>query len=415
MNLLQRLISRLPIGPQIPVYEPAREADDDSGWLRVPLLPTAPTLDLEDLHGERLLLQARAAHRHNPIAHAIVEQTTSFVLGGGAKVVAEDKRVQQVIDGFWHDHDNRLPQRIYAIHHELAVDGEQFIRFFADPLTGRTVIRQLNPHHITHIHTDPQDHETPLSYEYHDTLIPASEILHLTINKPSYALRGRSDLAPILPWLHKYSKWLDDRVLSNELKSALVWDVTLNNAGLQEINAARAAHATPPKRGSVLFHSDNETWKPINPQINASDASPDGRALRLMIATGALLPEHYLGEGGNANRATAAEMGLPAIKRFQRRQELFRSFLAAIVNRALDEATRVGRLGPRANRTFAVQFEELTTSPLDHLAAAVQSLTTSLNIAAQNNWVTPEEARRLWFRYHSQADESAPQGDTPSQ
>jgi len=75
----------------------------------------------------------------------------------------------------------------------------------------------------------------------------------------------------------------------------------------------------------------------------------------------------------------------------------------------LDEARRVGRLGPRANLSFSVQFEELTTSPLDHLAAAVKSLTDSLNVAAQNGWVTPEEARHLWYRYHAQADESAPQ------
>ncbi len=39
------------------------------------------------------------------------------------------------------------------------------------------------------------------------------------------------------------------------------------------------------------------------------------------------MPEHYLSEGGNANRATAAEMGLPAIKRMQRRQEYFRQIL----------------------------------------------------------------------------------------
>jgi hypothetical protein len=41
--------------------------------------------------------------------------------------------------------------------------------------------------------------------------------------------------------------------------------------------------------------------------------------LRWLIAAGASIPEHYLAEGGNANRATA-EIELPAMKRFQRRQ-----------------------------------------------------------------------------------------------
>jgi hypothetical protein len=74
----------------------------------------------------------------------------------------------------------------------------------------------------------------------------------------------------------------------------------------------------------VLFHNEVEEWKAVQPQIGAADVRDDGRALRLMIAVGAGMPEHYLAEGGNANRATAAEMGLPAIKRFQRRQEYFR-------------------------------------------------------------------------------------------
>src|SRR5687767_3902684 len=128
-----------------------------------------------------------------------------------------------------------------------------------------------------------------------------------------------------------------------------------------------------------------------------------------MVAAGALLPEHYLGEGGNVNRATAAEMGLPAIKRFQRRQEEFREFLSSIINRVLDEAQRAGRFGPRTNRSFAVQFEELTTSPLDQLASSVKTLTDSLAVASDRGWVSPDQAKRLWWRFAAQADESAPQ------
>lgn len=55
-------------------------------------------------------------------------------------------------------------------------------------------------------------------------------------------------------------------------------------------------------------------------------------------------------------------MGQPAIKRFQRRQEFFRQVLLRIVERVLDEAQRVGTLGPRVNRSVQVQFEELSPS-----------------------------------------------------
>ena len=252
--------------------------------------------------------------------------------------------------------------------------------------------------------------ETPLG----GTWIPSSEILHLPINKPSSSLRGRSDLATILPWLRLYSKQLKDHVHRTELLNLLVWDVTVQGAGMQEINNLRARHATPPPSGSVLFHNESESWKPITPDLHSQDASLQLRALRLMIATGSGLPEHYLGEGGNANRATAAEMGLPAMKRFQRMQQLFRAFLTRLINHVIDNAIAVGRLGPRVNRAFTVQFEELTTSPLPDVAAAVKDLTTSLALAAEKGWVTDEEARRLWWRYAAQADESAPQSSSQS-
>ena len=87
--------------------------------------------------------------------------------------------------------------------------------------------------------------------------------------------------------------------------------------------------------------------------------------------------------GGTVNRATAAEMGLPAMKRFQRRQELSRAMLTRIVERVVDEAMNKGRLGPRVNRSFVVQFEELSAAPIEGLAAATERLTQTLKVAEE--------------------------------
>ena len=43
------------------------------------------------------------AYNANPLAFAIIELSTSFVLGEGITVSANDKRVQQVIDAFWYN------------------------------------------------------------------------------------------------------------------------------------------------------------------------------------------------------------------------------------------------------------------------------------------------------------------------
>jgi hypothetical protein len=61
----------------------------------------------------------------------------------------------------------------------------------------------------------------------------------------------------------------------------------------------------------VIVHNEAETWTAVKPEISANDAFQDGRAIKLMVAVGATLPEHYLSDGDNNNRATATQMGLP--------------------------------------------------------------------------------------------------------
>src|SRR5687767_14309567 len=131
--------------------------------------------------------------------------------GGGATLVASDARVQRVVDLFWQDPDNAMDERIYRLLTELSLFGEQFVRYYVEPVTGRVVVRQLDPAYVTEIETDPEDVERVLRYRYQppsrsltsSTLngegewIPAGEVSHFALNKVSNALRGRGDLLPV--------------------------------------------------------------------------------------------------------------------------------------------------------------------------------------------------------------------------
>jgi hypothetical protein len=77
------------------------------------------------------------------------------------------------------------------------------------------------------------------------------------------------------------------------------------------------------------------------------------------------------------------------------------------VERALAEEVRIGRLGPRVDRGFAVEFDELGdlgASRRAELGGAVSGFTGALASAADRGWVTPEEARRLWWRFAGEAE-----------
>jgi hypothetical protein len=97
-------------------------------------------------------------------------------------------------------------------------------------------------------------------------------------------------------------------------------------------------------------------------------------------------------------------MGLPAVKRFQRRQEYFRQVLLEICGRVVVEAKRVGLLGPRVDVALTVQFEELLPSGMDNQGAAAKAYAEALAVAEERGWVRNEEARRLWWRYVGEAE-----------
>lgn len=103
------------------------------------------------------------AYNANPLAFAIIEITTSFVLGKGVTVAASQPAVQRVLMDFWRDPDNHMETRVYALCTELALYGEQFVRFFVNPYSGRVKIRQIDPSIIDEIETDPDDIETPVA------------------------------------------------------------------------------------------------------------------------------------------------------------------------------------------------------------------------------------------------------------
>jgi hypothetical protein len=362
----------------------------------------------------------------NPLANAIIELTTSFVLGEGITVAAKNEPVQDIIDAFWTHIDNRMDERVYSLCTELSLYGEQFIHFFINKYDGSVIIRQIDPSLIDQIETDPEDIEKPLRYHrrpigqvmsetsgdppaHFDPTQPVDtqgqwftagcEVMHFAINKVSNAKRGKSDLATLLPWLRRYKDWLTDRVRINKYKAAFLWDVKLNGADKKTIDRKKMEYAYPPEPGSVIIHNEAEQWSAVEPKISADDASEDGRAIKLMVAVGATLPEHYLADGDNGNRATAAEMSLPTLLKFKRRQRVVKYMLRCILDRVIAEARKAGRLSPDLDVSYDITFPEIDSGEHHTLAQGMNWLLPALQTARQQHWISDETAMRIMFEY----------------
>jgi hypothetical protein len=149
----------------------------------------------------------------------------------------------------------------------------------------------------------------------------------------------------------------------------------------------------------VIIHNEAERWSAVEPHIQANDASEDGRQIKLMVAVGATLPEHYLADGDNGNRATASEMSLPTLLKFKRRQRVIKYMLRLILDRVIAEARRAGRLGSRIDTSYEITFPEIDSGEHNTLAQALNWLVPALKTARAEGWISDETAMKIMFEY----------------
>ncbi|MFB0547222.1 MAG: hypothetical protein ACETWB_09950 [Anaerolineae bacterium] len=364
------------------------------------------------------LSDALQAWRTNPLARRIVGLTTDYVVGDGISITSDIEDVNDFIKRFWHHRKNHMPLRLFRMCDELTRAGELFIVLSTNPADGMTYIRFIPASRINQIETDPNDlgrelryHElTPGSIEgrwwtaYNDGLIdrpgpkePA--VLHYAINRPVGATRGEGDLTPILPWLRRYKEWLEDRVRVNRFKNAFLWQVTLKNAKPGDIQRKQNQYKHPPSPGSILVTDENETWQPVQPNIQAEAAEADGKALRLMVAAGAGIPLHFLSEGESATKATAAEMADPTFRHYYHRQLFFVDMLKDLVKAVYQRAVFLGKAKSYDDLGLSHAVTDLTTADNKKLADAAKTIVEALATMKENNWIDDETAISLALKF----------------
>lgn len=352
---------------------------------------------LDPSWGERYqeLVDAREAWRRHPLARRLIGLTTSYTVGSGITLHSSNPALQRFIQRFWAH--NQLAQRIDEWSDELARSGELFPVLFVD---GETItVRTLAALRMEAVEVDPDDYERELRYREsapvgaaeqwwlgpeHPAVEPHTPImLHYAVNRPIGAVRGESDLAPILPWLRRYARWLEDRVRLNAAMRSFLWII---HAPARLRTTLEERYRLAPEPGSVIIaEQDAESWTAVTPNLHAADAEKDGRALRWMIAAGgpgtALID---LGEGEDANLATGQAMAEQR-RRFLRRRQSYLVWM--ITDLTLHAYLRAygGELRPSyAELAATITATAPDISPEDNqaLAAAAQQLTGALQTLA---------------------------------
>jgi len=299
---------------------------------------------------EYILTQTHAAYQRNPLANAAVEYTADFVIGDGFNLTCKNSDVQDVLEDFICNPDNRLREWERQAVVDLQVDGEIILRFFtemekpddsddaSEPPEPMISCIPQRPWELKWIRTAPGNYRRPEMYHFeHLTTqgddptattsidpidVPAKEILHVAINHHAYELRGRPDLYRILPWLRADTEFLENRARQNYWRGALLWLVRVTGATAAQVAAVAARWARPPTAGSVAVESANVEVEPLVNPSGAADASEDGRQIKLRNIIGMRMAEYMFADGHNANLASATAQQLPALTRFQAYQTI---------------------------------------------------------------------------------------------
>lgn len=376
--------------------------------------------DLTPYNHDRVQEISYFLYTANPLAHRIVEITKDFIIGDGCSYQADeqaDEKVQQILDDFWNDSTNQFNLKQHQKALELGIFGEQYYPVFVNDIDGHVKLGYIDPSFVKCVITNPKNVEQPIEIKLKDTSenegktfkiirenedlksdelgLLKGEVFYFAINKVSNATRGRSDLAPLIDWLDAYDQFLINRAERSALINAFVWDVTMTGKTDKELRNYMKQHSTPPRPGSVRFHNEKVKWESVTPSLNADDATKEARMLKNFILGGAGLPEHWFADGGEANRATAAEMSEPILKRLKTRQNYFKYMLEYMGQFVIDQAIIAGQLKTDANTDFTVKMSDLSARDTKTLSTSLKEVVMSTTLAVQAGVMSKERATTL--------------------
>jgi hypothetical protein len=344
-NVLTRFFSRIfPQNSAVPARERFSVSENDNTFFVGTRRYDESERDRLEYNRQDVLEQCLEAWRDNPLARRVVELTSQYVIGSGFDIKCKDQRTKEFIDQFWSHHLNRMDSRIVELCDELTRTGNLFILISTDA-AGMSYIRSIPATNIEQIFPTPNDIEQPLLFttkadenletQTYAAYAPQADfqlpdgsflqvVIHYAINRPSGAQWGEPDISPLLPWLRRYSAWLEDRVRLNRFRNAFLYVVSGSFIS-EDARKARQAQlaANPPSPGSILVTDSSEVWSVISPKLEALDANQDGLALKKVIAAGIGIPMHFLAEPEGSTRTTADSAGGPTFRRFEQRQRFF--------------------------------------------------------------------------------------------
>ena len=363
---------------------------EDRGWEQ--LNQKSNEVDFSIKARKSLQKQAFIYWLKNPLIGRAVEIKTDFIFGDGISYKAKGEKVQEVLNLFWNDDDNKREittlksQQIKS--RELQIYANLYFAFYTDPVSGQVKIRTIPDTEIEDVITDPDDYQKPLWYkrvrskktynfekEKYETKKEVTyyadwrqgdnpeisppinkinenwELYHVKENHLTHQKFGITELYRAMDWAGAYKNFLEDllsvwKTLSKfpvkNKQKASKGQLASQAAKLKEaLSTLTTTGEVGPKAGSVWTENQGSDFQPLNIQ-GATLRADDGRRILLMVCAATGLIEPFFGDPATANLATMSAMMGPMLKMFKSKQEFWKSVFADIFDYVIDRAIESG-------------------------------------------------------------------------
>lgn len=178
----------------------------------------------------------------------------------------------------------------------------------------------------------------------------------VSINKTGQQVFGTPPMMRLIRWFTAYNDYMAARVTIAKAAAAFLMRRKVKGTENQLVKMATKALSrrsdlamiypeeqgmlAPPAPGSIINENEGVEHEQLRLDSGAGNAMSDAQMLRSQISAGTHFPQHYLGDAGSANLATATSMELPVLKHIEFVQEtveqVFRDFFDRVIERAVD-------------------------------------------------------------------------------
>lgn len=396
---------------------------EDAGWINLSTDPRAQG-GADGPDRVATINRSRLYRRRSPLAKQAAKLVQHYVLGQGVTLRPNDKRlVKRIVDEFWEDPVNRRTFTGHAAMTEfidgLFTDGDQFLVLFPDEEAGTVQLGTIDAAMVQDIVTDPDNWRVPLWYKvarpkgeynfrkrggggytnkgdevvwYRDWRNDADDenpapggtppslqpglVMHVAINKRGKF--GEPELAAAADWLKAHKQFMEDRATINRAAAAIAWRKKRKGGAADVRQAADAIRSSlvgtlqgfegnpTPAAGSTVVENEGSTMEWVKTDTGGPGVHEDERMLRMMVGSGVGVMNHYFGDEGNANLATATAMALPMQKMYEAWQKLLGDTIEDLVQFGLEVANKAARIGPRDDTN---EYSDATTTGGDVIDA----------------------------------------------